>query len=160
MLTKLGCVIEWTSCSLKTWRFELIMVSCAADIWTVSGLSIEGFRVSTECTDHLFCLASSQGDELSSYRLMADFWLQTGTSFFPSVCSSTIFNVLLQIISKNSVSDKHYFFFCFILLWSHLSFLFFFFLHKRFPLILTESHCLILFVWVKVATNAGLQKFI
>lgn len=33
-------------------------------------------------------------------------------------------------------------------------------MHKRFPLILTESHCLILFVWIKVATNAGLQKFI
>lgn len=116
--------------SLKTWSFELIMVSWTTDICTVRGLSIEESKISTECTDHVFCLASSQGGELAPYMLMAHFGsgLKQGHHFSSMfLFKASCFDTLLQTIQ---FFPTHCFLLlCFVLLWSHP-----FFFAQAFPI--------------------------
>lgn len=71
VLIKLGCEIHWTShftSNLKLWvEYGLFDYRC---LHSLEAYPLKS-KISTECTDHVFCLASSQGGELASYMLMA-----------------------------------------------------------------------------------------
>lgn len=119
MLLKLGCEIQWTNWSLKTWRFELVSFSRTTDICTVRGQFTEESRIAFECTDHIFFLTAFQGQHLNSIQAHGTFWLwlETGISFFKSSFSLK-YHICDHFILKSQIF--HHIVSChFVFLWSH-----------------------------------------
>lgn len=137
MLIKLGSLIQWTNCSLKTWRFELVSFSLTTDICTVTGLSVVESRWSTECTVNVSFLAVTRHHAAWSHSLAVDCHRN-----YP-----VIFKVVFDTCSLGHVLSKFQFFHLII----SSFFLFVYFavittrwcvlhMHFFFPAVSTKSH--------------------